>query len=140
MAGTETTWQLTVSNSGPNPAVGPIVITDTLPSSVDYESIWNWLVRDRGRRRHALTHAGPLASGASLSVSVTGSIEANGPAGTSASNTACVESETLDLAGANDCATDPGTVTAIADLGISKTATASDYIAGEDIEVGGRGA
>ena len=134
VAGQNVTWSLQVTNNGPDSAVGPIVITDTLPGMASYVGIsgagWS-AVSAPGVV--TLTHAGPLASGASLTVTLTASIPATAAAGGAVSNTACVAGATLDLVTANDCATDPGTVTTLADLGITKETTASTYVAGNPI-------
>ncbi|WP_061961359.1 isopeptide-forming domain-containing fimbrial protein [Demequina flava] len=137
VAGTSTTWTLTVSNSVTSDrAVGPIVITDTLPDSASFEGIdgegWTTDGPDTDGVL-TLTHAGPVEAGGELTVDITAAFAADVESGTSAANTACVGARTFDVVESNDCTTDTDTVSTLADVELSKVATATVYVAGNPI-------
>lgn len=146
VAGETITWDIQVTNDGPDPAVGPIVVTEQLPADAVFESVagagWTAGTPDASNVV-TLTHPGPLAAGASLDLAVTASFAEDIEAGTDATNRVCVDAGTFDASAANDCATDPGTVITLADVYLTKVATAATYVAGEDItweiEVGNNG-
>ncbi len=137
VAGANTTWTLTVANAGPNTAVGPIVITDTLPAGATLESIsgTGWVAgTPNASNVVTFTRAANLNSGSSSSVQVTVSFPANTAPGTDAENSACVVARTFDADTSDNCDDDPGTVIVQADLELEKLAADASYTAGEESE------
>jgi uncharacterized repeat protein (TIGR01451 family) len=109
--GQNAAYALTVSNNGPNEESGPIVVSDTLPGGLSFVSGsgTGWSCSASGQTV-TCTHAGPLASGATLdtltltvavSSSVTGSL----------TNTASVDGAMFDNVAGNDTASVSATVT-----------------------------
>ena len=94
---TETaTFRLVVGNDGPNPADGPIVVTDTLPAGLvpDTAGGTGWSCTTAAQVVTCET-AGPLASGDTLpEIVVTATVSAT--ADPTLTNTASVTSETFD--------------------------------------------
>ena len=137
VAGSDTTWTLTVANAGPDDAVGPIVITDQLPVGATFTSIsgagWN-IGTLNASNVLTLTRNTTLTSGASTSVQVTVSFASSAAAGSSATNSACVAAKTFDHDTSDNCASDRGTVVVEADLALVKIATATSYTAGRGID------
>ncbi len=72
VVGQQGTYLLTVTNPGPTPTPGPITITDKLPDSLTYVSATgpSWSCAASGQTV-TCTRPGPLAVGASSSVTVT---------------------------------------------------------------------
>ncbi|WP_430869254.1 hypothetical protein [Demequina aurantiaca] len=140
VAGAEHTWTVTVTNAeGSDPAVGPIVIQDTLPAGVTFESIVDedeWTVTGPVAGLLTLTYDGadPLAAGDSLSVDITVTFADDASQGDSATNTACADSRTFETVTDNNCDTDEDTIEVLADLELTKNATSTGYVAGEQIE------
>lgn len=141
VAGSNTTWTLTVANAGPDDAVGPIVITDQLPVGATFTSIsgTGWTAgTPNAANVLTLTRNTTLTSGASTSVQVTAgfasSAAASSAATTKATNNACVAAKTFDHDTTDNCVSDPGTVVAEADLALVKIATAISYTAGGGID------
>lgn len=144
LAGTTVTgWTLTVRNNGPDPAAGPIVVSDltgVLPAGVTVNSasgtgwVCDPVTTTDGEASFTCTRAAALASGASappINVNVT--IAANVPDGTTATNEADVTGPTYDRDDTNN--EDDGTITvrARADLAIVKTVNTADPHAGGSI-------
>jgi uncharacterized repeat protein (TIGR01451 family)/fimbrial isopeptide formation D2 family protein len=138
VAGQNTTWAITVTNAaGSDAAVGPIVVTDQLPADAEYVSIsgagWTVSSYDSGTNVLTLSHAGPLAANASLTVNVTASFAADVANGTDAENSVCVDARTFDSDTSDNCDDDPGTVTTLADVELEKLLVGTTYTAGEPI-------
>ena len=133
VAGTSTnTWTVTVTNAGPDPAVG-VRVSDaigTLPTGVSVVSVagtgWTCVARGGDLQTGAdCTRTASLASGASASFTVTVAVAADVASGTEAANTASVSTRTYDPVPSNDTTTDTATVTTQADLLVTKTGPAS---------------
>ncbi|MBF0688757.1 MAG: DUF11 domain-containing protein [Cellulomonas sp.] len=133
VAGTSTnTWTVTVTNAGPDPAVGVRVsdVIGTLPTGVSVVSVagtgWTCVARGGDLQTGAdCTRTASLASGASASVTVTVALAADVASGTEVANTASVSTRTYDPLPSNDTTTDTATVTTQADLLVTKTGPAS---------------
>ncbi|MET0577837.1 MAG: isopeptide-forming domain-containing fimbrial protein, partial [Ilumatobacteraceae bacterium] len=132
---TGVTYAIGVGNLGPDTAVGPIVVTDTLPAGVVFRSATaaGWTVSGPTAGVLTFTRNAPLTIGQSAgAISVTVDIPSDTAAGTVVTNTATVAGRTFETATANNTATDPLTVTAEADVTVDKTITATTFVAGED--------
>ena len=123
-------WTITMSNSGPDTAVGtsatPFLITDTpatLPAGVTITAASGsgWACSTpTAMGAFTCTRAGTLANGASFpGVSVSASIAANVPAGTTVTNAAAVSALTADPVASSD--TNTASVVTAADLAITKS-------------------
>jgi uncharacterized repeat protein (TIGR01451 family)/fimbrial isopeptide formation D2 family protein len=123
-------WTITMKNSGPDTAVGtsgtPFLITDTpatLPAGVTITAASGsgWACSTPlASGAFTCTRTGTLANGASFpAVSVSATIAADVPAGTSVTNTAAVSALTADPTASTDSNTAP--VVVAADLAITKT-------------------
>ena len=143
VAGQDASWTLTVTDHGPDTAVGPFHVTDTssLPAGVTLVSVigsgWTCTSAtdpdtpaiDCSRTNPADT----LASGASFpAIAITYHVAADVANGTDYPNTAMVSGvRTHDPDPANNSGTNTATVTTHADLGISKQLSGS-MTAGRD--------
>jgi fimbrial isopeptide formation D2 family protein/uncharacterized repeat protein (TIGR01451 family) len=121
-AGTDVTYDVTVTNDGPSDAQG-VAWTDTPPAGmtirkVTTDAAWETSA-EQGADRTTWTTA-TLASGDTAVFHVTASIASGAPAGT-LRNTAAVSSATPDTDPTNDTAGDDVTVTTHAALGLTKT-------------------
>ncbi|CAN7184878.1 hypothetical protein LJR045_000434 [Microbacterium sp. LjRoot45] len=145
VAGQTGQFSLTVTNNGPDPAVGVRVAdTLTLPAGVTFQGAsgtgWTCGTPDgSGVLTCVRTSASEtLASGASFPIiTVTVAIAADVVSGAEVPNTATVAANTEDRTPANNTATATGTVTTRADLGVVKTVTTpavGAVTAGEQIE------
>ncbi|QEE60349.1 DUF11 domain-containing protein [Salinibacterium sp. dk2585] len=135
VAGTEHTWTIDVSNAGPDVAVGPIVVTDTLPAGVSFVSSsgTGWTRTGPIDGEYTFTHPGPIGVGGALpSISIVTAIDAAIEHGTVISNTADVSGRTHETVTNNNTDTDQVTVSAVADLELVKTIAGASVIAGED--------
>ena len=136
VAGANLRWTLTVSNAGPDTAVGPFTVTDTIEAPTTLVSAagtgWTCSIVGTDLTCVRTTSPGSLASGASFPViTVTVSIPAGTAPGTVLSNTADVTARTYDPLLANNTDTDTATVTTAADLAIAKTHSGA-VVAGQD--------
>jgi uncharacterized repeat protein (TIGR01451 family)/fimbrial isopeptide formation D2 family protein/LPXTG-motif cell wall-anchored protein len=129
VAGKSFSWQLAVTNHGPDPATGPIVVTDEMPAEVSNFSAdggpqWNC---STSTTTIECTHAGPVGTATDDNtlpvITVTGLISADLADGTEITNSASVDGHTYDPVKPDD--EDISTVesTTEADLGIVKTLT-----------------
>jgi uncharacterized repeat protein (TIGR01451 family)/fimbrial isopeptide formation D2 family protein len=126
------TFRILVGNDGPNPAEGPIVVTDTLPDGLvpDTAGGTGWSCTTAAQVVTCST-TGPLANGDTLpEIVVTATVSAT--ADLTLTNTATVDSETHDPD--PDDNTDEAEVTArrVADLVIDKSHAASAFVVGEE--------
>ncbi len=103
--GNNATYRLAVGNAGPQSAAGTITVSDTLPAGLSYISGTGtgWTCNAAGQVV-TCTHAGPIASGASLpNITLTVSVAA--AAAPNVSNTATVSSPTFDPSNVNNSST-----------------------------------
>ena len=133
-AGADATWRVAVRNAGPDVAVGPFRVKDTLPPGVSLVSAtgngWSCAASGADLDCTRLSPTETLAVGASLPViSVVVAIPDDTAPGTTLTNSASVTGRTYDPVTANNSDTDTATVTASADLTIDKR-HALDPIAG----------
>jgi uncharacterized repeat protein (TIGR01451 family) len=137
VAGGEGTWRVAVRNAGPDVAVGPFEVTDTLPAGVTLVSAtgtgWSCAASGADIDCTRLAPGETLAVGASLPVvTVVVAIPDDTAPGTTLSNSASVTGRTYDPQTGNNTASDTATVTTSADLRIDKH-HALDPIAGESV-------
>ena len=130
-AGTDLTYTIGVSNAGPSDASN-VAISDPVPAGTTFVSATGGGTESGGTVAWAL---GTVGSGASTSVTVIVHVDISQVA--DLSNTATVTSDTTDLNGSNNTATEPTAVTpptlTNADLSITKTPSASPVLAGTDL-------
>ncbi|MDE3087943.1 MAG: DUF11 domain-containing protein, partial [Chloroflexota bacterium] len=122
--GVNGTYTLTVTNNGPSTAVGPIVVTDTLPAGLTYVSGSGsgWACSAVGQNA-TCTRATDLTSGSTSSFNLTVAVSSGAIPGVT--NVAGVSSTTSDPDPSNNLASDPTTVGTIADLVLTKTHSGS---------------
>jgi|GEM_PF-2413676 len=118
-AGTQVTYTLSLTNSGPSNAQGT-TLTDTLPSGETFVSA----SEGSGAGTSFTDSIGTLAAGASRTITLVAAISPSDPAGT-LTNSAKVTSTTFDANLANNAATFDTTVSTSADLAITKTSPGS---------------
>lgn len=136
IAGAAFTWTLAVSNLGPDAAVGPIVVKDTLPSGVSFVSAsgTGWTVTGPVAGEYTFTHPGPVAASGSLpAISLVVSVPSTTAAGTTIVNTASVSGATFETVTGNNSDNDSVTVETESDLGLVKDVTGTEFIAGQDV-------
>ncbi|WP_235737640.1 isopeptide-forming domain-containing fimbrial protein [Nocardioides alcanivorans] len=123
VAGENFSWTLTVTNKGGDPAVGPLVVEDELPTGVGFVSAIGagWSCPTPSGQLITCTHAGPLAASDSRTITVTGLVAADVTAGTDLKNVAGVEAKTHDPEDGNNEDEETSTVTTISDFGIEKS-------------------
>jgi uncharacterized repeat protein (TIGR01451 family) len=106
--GNNHSYTITVSNktTAPDPAIGPITVTDTLPSGLTYVSGTGteWTCNNVGQKVKC-RHAGPIAVGASLPP-ITLTVAVDILAMPSVSNTVCADSTTFELGTGDNCDTE----------------------------------
>jgi uncharacterized repeat protein (TIGR01451 family) len=121
VAGTDATYTITIDNSGPQNASGPLTVTDTLPAGVTYSSVSSgWSCSAVGQNVTCSRAAG-LNNGANTSFTLTVTLASNVSA--SIVNSATVSSTTFDHVPANNTESETTTVTFPPDLTISKSHT-----------------
>lgn len=122
IVGATATYTLTVNNAGPQSAGATIVVSDTLPAGLTYNS-YNapgWTCSAAGQVV-TCNRATALASGASSTITLTVNVLA--AASPNVTNTATVNSPTFDTSTANNSSTVSTPVTIPPDLRITKTHT-----------------
>jgi uncharacterized repeat protein (TIGR01451 family) len=133
VAGTNLTYTLQVTNSGPSPAPN-VVVTDALSGQVSFVSA----TPSQGSCQAGVVpgdptkplkcNLGTLASGgAPATVTVIVTVKADVPTGTTLVNNAEVSSDNADSNTANNVQTASTTVTTSADVAITKTSDADSY-------------
>jgi uncharacterized repeat protein (TIGR01451 family) len=126
VAGSNFTYTINVTNSGPNTATN-VVVTDTIPPGVTLVSSSIACSNASGTLTCAL---GNLAKGASSSFTVTVFLPSSGVGSTTITNNASVTSGTLDLNLTNNTFSLTTPVIFVADLAITKTAAPNPVAAG----------
>jgi uncharacterized repeat protein (TIGR01451 family)/fimbrial isopeptide formation D2 family protein len=133
VAGQDVSWTLAVTNDGPDPAVGPITVTDPVPSTLTGVSAsgtgWTCSVTTS---TVTCTRNDTLANGGAFpAITVTGHIPAGTASGASLANTATVAGTTYDPKPINNDSTSTVTVTTSADMAVAK-ALSGTLTAGQD--------
>ena len=132
-AGATGSWQLRVTNNGPDPAGGPIAVTDAFapPPGVAVSALSGdgWTC---DLAAVSCVRADQLASGASFpEITVSYTVAADVAPGTTLTNTAVVSGSVHDPKPDNNSATAVATVSAYADLALGKALTGT-LVAGQD--------
>ncbi|MFC7247636.1 hypothetical protein ACFQO7_34670 [Catellatospora aurea] len=135
-AGTDLTYLITVTNSGPSTA-RDVVVRDTMPAGVTFVSVSPSVGSctngqpNGGRLECGL---GNLASGASATITVVGHVAADLVPGTILFNEAIVSGATADPDNSDVRASVPTEVTASADLSVTKSGTPDPVTAGDELK------
>ena len=126
-AGNNLTYTLTVNNAGPSDAQN-VVVTDTLPAGVTFVSSAGCTEDPAGVPSCSL---GNIAAGGSAAYTVTVGVDAS-TTGT-ITNNASVSSSTADSNAANNSTTEDTTISAEADLSITKVDDVDPVVAGNNV-------
>jgi uncharacterized repeat protein (TIGR01451 family) len=121
----EAVWTLKVVNDGPGIAVGPIVITDTLPAGLEFVRAASGAVTcELDGTKVICTKAGNLAVGESISVDIVTNV--NAAAGAVITNNATVAGKNNEITKTNndDAATLTPNDPSLIDLALAKSASA----------------
>jgi uncharacterized repeat protein (TIGR01451 family) len=94
-AGSQTTWTLTVTNKGPDPAAGPQTITDVLPPELLFVSAAGDLDCAAVGQTVTCTHAGLMPVGSTMKVELTTKVGAGTTAVTNQAKVAGTGTETV---------------------------------------------
>mgnify|MGYP001428499946 CR=1 FL=1 len=137
VAGRSFTWTLATTNLGNDTAVGPFTVTDTVAAGTTALSAtgtgWTCGLNGNDVSCQRTTAADTLASGASFpDIVITVMVPSDTAAGASISNAATITGRTFDPVPLNNTGTDQVTVTASADLAITKARSGS-LVAGQDL-------
>jgi uncharacterized repeat protein (TIGR01451 family) len=119
-AGTQVTYTLSVSNTGPSDAQG-VTVSDTLPAGETFVSSSS----GTGSGTSFTDTLGTVAAGASTTITIVAQISPSVANGTTLTDSATVTSTTTDTNAANNTATFNTTASAVADLRITKTGPAT---------------
>ncbi|WP_157468565.1 lectin-like domain-containing protein [Desulfatibacillum aliphaticivorans] len=122
--GDNVTFDVAVTNNGPNDETGAITVYDELPTGLTYDSFsgTGWSLAASSGQEYTFTHAGPLNVSASLpTLSIVATVGA--AAYPTADNTVTVYATSFDPTSSNDEATDTVTVEPWVDLSITKSHT-----------------
>jgi fimbrial isopeptide formation D2 family protein/uncharacterized repeat protein (TIGR01451 family) len=133
-AGSQGTYTVSVENLGPSDAMGPLTVTDSLPSSESLYSAggtgWTCGSATGGVFTCTTSSSFPLTSGTYAEpISVVVDVAASQAPGT-ITNSASVTSSTNDPNLTNNASSDPTTIVTSADLSLSKV-HAGSFLAGE---------
>lgn len=134
VAGQSYSWTVTVGNAGPDPAVGPVTVTDTLPPAAlltgATASGTGWSC-GAATTTITCTHPGPVAVDGTLPVlTVSGSVPAGVAPGTDLVNAVTASARTHDPDDTEDSSTVTTETINRSDLAISKQLT-GELVAGE---------
>ena len=124
-------YTLGVSNAGPSAAAG-VTVNDTLPAALTGISVTPGAPTCTLSGQGLSCALGTLASGGSTSVTISGVVDTATTPGT-ISNTATVTSATSDSDASNNSATAETTVTGLANLSITNTASVDPVVAGNPL-------
>ncbi|HMF05204.1 MAG TPA: DUF11 domain-containing protein [Acidimicrobiia bacterium] len=131
-AGTDLTYTIGVKNNGPSHTGGDVTVTDPLPAGTTFVSATPSVGSCSGTTTVSCD-LGPMASGASASITVVVHVDAAVPEGATLANTASVSSATSDPNTENNSATEETGVVASADVGLAKHAAPDPVTAGTDL-------
>jgi uncharacterized repeat protein (TIGR01451 family) len=141
VAGTHLTYELQVTNSGPDDSPG-LVVTDTLPAGVSFVSSPDGCAETAPGSGVVVCTAASLANGSNVTFAIVTLVDAdlvhNAGGPTVISNHATVSGIGLDPNPANDDATEDTQVVAEADLEIVSFEVVdppAEILAGEDVEI-----
>ena len=126
-AGDPLTWTVTVTNIGPSDAQ-TVTLTDTIPSGFTVASLSPSL----GSCTGSVCTVPTLSAGSTLTLVVTGTIDASLRT-TPLTNSAAVTSATPDPDSSNNTASSAVTVSTMADLHVTKSATPAQIVAGQTV-------
>ena len=129
-AGTNGTYNLTITNNGPSDAAGPLTLTDPLPAGETFVSVSAGWSCSLVVGSEVCTDPAGLVNGATRTLSMTVAI-GSGVTVASLTNTATVSSPTTDPNPGNNVSTDVAGTTQSADVSIVKTLTGT-LVAGQD--------
>ena len=128
VAGTSTTYTITVTNNGPSTVPAGVVISDSIPANtIGSELEANCAI---AAGVFTCTTAAAIPSGGSVSFQLTLAVSAGYPLPNLANTVSITSSPIPDPFGANDSATDTDTVTGSADLSITKDDGVASVVAG----------
>ncbi len=130
VAGGAATWQLVVANAGPSDAQN-VAVDDTAPAGVTFTAVTP-VIGCTATAAAVHCDLNTVPSGGTVTVSVTGTLDAGYDAG-SVSNSASVTSSTPDPDPDNNTATTKDNVGTTADLGLTATADSSPFTAGATV-------
>ena len=130
-AGGSTTYTITVANDGPSTVPSGVVVADTIPAGTSGSESEADCAISVGTL--VCTTSSALAPGASASWDLTVDVDALYALATVSNTAAIASSPVTDPDVLNDQATDVDTVTAAADLSITKSGSADPVLAGEDL-------
>ncbi|ACL02916.1 conserved repeat domain protein [Desulfatibacillum aliphaticivorans] len=122
--GDNVTFDVAVTNNGPNDETGAITVYDELPTGLTYDSFsgTGWSLAASSGQEYTFTHAGPLNVSASLpTLSIVATVGA--AAYPTADNTVTVYATSFDPTSSNDEDSDTVTVEPLVDLSITKSHT-----------------
>lgn len=131
VAGTATTYSVTLSNNGPSALPAGAVVVDTIPAGTTGSETESDCVPGSGVI--TCTTSAPLAAGGSVSWDVSVAIPPSYGPGTVINSAAIFSSPLPDPNAANDTASDTDTVVAEADLAILKTDVDDPVMVGDDV-------
>jgi uncharacterized repeat protein (TIGR01451 family) len=132
---TGASYSLTVTNSGTAVTSGTVTVVDTLPTGLTATAAsgngWTCSLNTPSAGKVQCTRSDVLALGISYpAINLTVNVAASVPVGTNSITNSASVSGGGETNTANNSATDPTTVTAIADLRLSKTANPTDPTVG----------
>lgn len=127
-AGSQITWTLVATNTGPN-AAADVVVTDALPAGVSFVSAAGATCAANGGITCQL---GTLASGATRTITVVGWVAPDSTA-TSLTNVASITTSTADSNPANNTSAATAALAQSADLSLTKSATPTNPAPGQSV-------
>lgn len=127
--GSTLTYTLTATNNGPEDATN-VIVTDTLPAGLSLVSVTS----SQGTCTGTVTcNLGTLPSGATATITIVVTVDAATGCGATLPNTASIVSDVPDPDLTNNTASTATLVDCPADLSISKSASSTQVVAGNDI-------
>ena len=129
IAGTSTTYTITVTNNGPSAVAAGVVVSDPIPAgTIGSESEPDCVI---AAGAFTCTSSASLAVGATKSYQLTLGVAASFAPGNLTNTASITSSPAADPNAANNSATDTDSVTASADLSITKTDSADPVTPGQ---------
>lgn len=129
IAGGIVRWQVIIANLGPSNA-SAVTLTDAAPSGVTFTTATTTVGGCTPTPAQIDCAIGGLLAGATAAVTIVGTLDP-AYAGSTLGNTATAASTTPDLDPSNNSNTITTAITSRADLSVTKTATATNFVAGE---------